>query len=164
MKKLLALLLVVMLLPTAQAHLADGEDVQVDGYLIDFGYDPAAPDDTRTTTLAFSLLSLATEEPPAFDAAWVRIAGEGVTFAGTFHPENDNIAFTYQFPDPGEYTIRVRFLNQDTIVTEYDFPITVGGVTASSGLDMMFLGIYAFGILVIIILVVFTFKPKRKSR
>ncbi|HSD12340.1 MAG TPA: hypothetical protein VLC10_02165, partial [Patescibacteria group bacterium] len=92
----------LILLPfAASAHLAGGDDVTKDGYILDFGYDPAPPAAGAPSTFAFNLADAATDAAVAPDSVWVRFVKDGsAVIAGTFQPKNGSVAFTAVLPDP----------------------------------------------------------------
>jgi len=122
-------LLIVMLISSSQfaaAHLAGGDDITVDGYVVDFGYDPAEPSDADRTIIAINLLNATTNELIVPDSVWVRISNpEDITFAGTFFPESQHVSFTYKFPHGGDYDILIRFNQDNEVFLETDFTLTV---------------------------------------
>ena len=108
-------LLALLLIPAAFAHLAGGEDRVIDGYRVDFGYEPEDLIAGQPAALSFSL--------PEADALWLRISGENVVFAGTL--DGGSAILTYAFPAPGDYQLTTRFFQGDTQLAETTFSVRV---------------------------------------
>lgn len=106
-----AILATLVLLPvSASAHLAGGADVTKDGYILDFGYDPAPPVAGAPATFALNLADAKTMTAVRADGIWVRIVKDGAAvFAGTFKPVDGNATFTAVLPDEGRYDVTARF-------------------------------------------------------
>src|SRR3990172_1607522 len=100
-------LLALLLIPAAFAHLAGGEDRVIDGYRVDFGYEPEDLIAGQPAALSFSL----------------RISGENVVFAGTL--DGGSAILTYAFPAPGDYQLTTRFFQGDTQLAETTFSVRV---------------------------------------
>ena len=98
--------LIIIFSPYSFAHLDAGEEKVIDDYLIDLGYAPESPKVTDKVTLAFNLINNTTKEVIEPTSVWIRISSpKEVVFAGTFHPEAKNIAFTYTFPYADDYSL-----------------------------------------------------------
>ena len=123
MKKLLILLLI---LPLAFAHLEGGEDRVKDNYIIDFGYEPI-PKAEEKVTLAFNLLNASTDEIIPFTDVWLRISSKEVVLSTNIIQQADHVALTYTFPYPDTYDIKIRFRNNDNLLVEEDFSLEVKG-------------------------------------
>lgn len=129
-----ALLAALVLLPaSASAHLAGGNDVTEDGYILDFGYDPAPPVAGEPVTFALNLADAKSMSAVPAIGIWVRIIKDGkAVFAGTFKPDNGNATFTAVLPDEGRYDVTARFILKDKTI-ENAFAVTAaprGAVTA----------------------------------
>ncbi|HTM68475.1 MAG TPA: hypothetical protein VL426_04190 [Candidatus Binatia bacterium] len=113
MRKLIAALAASFMLlagSPASAHLAGGDDIVVDGRILDFGYDPAPPVAGATTTFAFNLGDETTSKALAPESVWVRIAqGDAIAFAGTLAPANGSATVQAVLPSPGAYDVTARY-------------------------------------------------------
>jgi hypothetical protein len=109
-----------------EGHLAGGLDKQVNGYVVDLGYEPAVMKANEKTVIALSLLNASTSDIVDFDGLWVRIFSDEVVFAGTFKQEAGNAAFTFTFPEAGSYELTARFFDDEKMVVETDFAVEVG--------------------------------------
>jgi hypothetical protein len=100
-------------LPFSFAHLAAGEDVEIDGYAIDMGYDPERIIAGEPFTLLLSISNSTTEEQLNPRKVWVRIAEndeeEEIVFAGTFLPEARSVSTVMSLPESGAYVLDARF-------------------------------------------------------
>ena len=145
MRLLLLITIFIFIVPFSNAHLEGGSDVVVNGYLLDFGYEPANLEVGKNSILAFNLVNETTEEIIVPESVWVRISkGDKIFFAGTFFPEAKNVNFAYIFPEPGDYEIKARFKEGDVMLAEHVFDVRVSGFNA--GLALM-----AFGIVSVIL-------------
>ncbi|MFQ5621039.1 MAG: Ig-like domain-containing protein [Candidatus Nanoarchaeia archaeon] len=108
-------ILFLILLPGVLGHLTEGEDIQIGDYTVDFGYSEELYAD-KPVTLAFHLVNATSQATVKVESLWLRIANTDVIFAGTLHPAEGNVLFTYTFPEPGDYTITARF-SDDTEAT-----------------------------------------------
>jgi hypothetical protein len=121
------LILILLFSGVVSGHLEAGEDKVIDGYLIDFGYDPGAPKKGDKVILAFNLVDDETKETLDFDSVWVRISLEdAIVFSGTFHPEDKHVGLSYVFFKEGKYEIVSRFKKDGEILTVSDFDLEVG--------------------------------------
>lgn len=112
----------------ANAHMAAGQDIAVDGYILDFGYDPAIPQAGSQTTLAFNFADSETQTPLVPESVWLRISlGEELVFAGVLAPQNGNVTLTYTFPNAGDYSIDASYRYQGRDVTT-TFPLKVSAL------------------------------------
>ena len=126
MNKNYFLFLILLSIFISSAHLEAGEDKVVNGYLIDFGYEPEKIEDKAT--LVFNLVDDATKVSIEYTSLWMRISKEDkIFFAGTFAPEAGSVALTYSFPEAGEYEITTRFSQADVVLAETNFSITTEG-------------------------------------
>src|SRR3989344_16639 len=74
MNKLFYLFLILLLIPITHAHLAAGEDKNINNYIIDFGYDPVNPKVNDQITLGFNLIDKTTNKVINPDNILVRIS------------------------------------------------------------------------------------------
>ena len=119
-------LLFILFSVSVNAHLDAGIDKEVGDFIVDFGYSPEVPVKGELTSLVFNLLDK-NRDPVEFTDGWVRISkGDKVMFSGIFVSE-PSVAFTYTFPDSGEYEISTRFMNSDEFIARTDFEIMVEG-------------------------------------
>lgn len=121
-----AFLAALILLPlSASAHLAGGDDITKDGYILDFGYDPAPPVAGAPVTFAFNLADAASLRAVAADEIWVRIIKDGTAvFAGSLKPKDGNATLTTVLPDEGRHDVTVRFTRKGKTV-EGSYVLTV---------------------------------------
>ena len=139
-------------------HLEGGKDKAVNGYLIDFGYDPKKPIANEKTIIVISLFNETTQEVIEPTKVWIRISSSNdVVFAGTFKPETQNIAFSFTFPESGTFEITTRFFEDENLIVETDFDINVRGKADYSIIIILFLSL----ILLVIVLKSILFKPKK---
>ena len=143
--------LFILLLPLSVAHLEGGDDKIVGAYLIDLGYEPAVPNVTDRVNFVISLLDTTSREAIRPDHVWFRIAStEEVVFAGTFYPgETDTVVFTYRFPYPEEYTLTLRFFDEDKKLVETSFLMTIGGPDSNRGFLITSIIVFLFLCLVL---------------
>ncbi len=128
MKNLLFLLFTVLFSQSGLAHLGGGEDRVVGDYLVEFGYAPAMPVQNEETFIALSLANNTTVQSIDVEKVLIRISDrDKLVFAGSFLPENRNVALTYVFQHGGEYEIEVAFYKNDVILTSTKFKLMVEG-------------------------------------
>jgi len=124
--KLIILVLTILLVPIAIAHLDAGEDKVVDGYLVDFGYLPDTPTAGDKIQIVFNLLNSSTKEVLEPTSVWVRISNsDTVLFAGTFYPEEGSVAFTYAVFKAGDYEVDARFKAGSEVLVQTSFDLQV---------------------------------------
>lgn len=105
-------------------HLSAGEDKTVDGYLIDFGYDPAEPQSGQKTVFAINLVNETTLEAIETDKLWIRISStKDSVFAGNLKPDYGNAAFTFAFPSAGKYEFALKFFKDENLLAETNFEV-----------------------------------------
>lgn len=130
MKKLIFALFLILpfFLSSASAHLENGEDKTVNGYLVDFGYAPEKVIAGEPMNIAFNLVDPKTQQPIDPNNVWVRISSsDNIIFSGTFFPEAHHVLFTSTFPEAGDYEIKARFKDaSDTVLVETNFNLNVG--------------------------------------
>jgi hypothetical protein len=104
--------LVVFLLINAIvfAHLENGIDKEAGPYLLDIGWEPAAPSAGQPVFFAINIKD--TEERTDFDKVWVRFSkGDRIAFAGTMAMDNGSTSFSYEFPEAGDWDMDMKFAN-----------------------------------------------------
>ena len=139
------------------AHLEGGKDKEVDGFLVDLGWDPKVPQANQKTVFVVNLFNGTIDEVIEPTSVWIRISSsKDVVFAGTFKPDLGNIAFSFTFPETDVYEITTRFFDDEEIMVETDFDINVEGKTNYSNIIIFVLSL----ILAIFILKGILFKPK----
>lgn len=139
---------------------------EVDGYVIDVGYD--ASDKVyagEAIRFDFNLWEKNRTDPADFDHVWVRIApGEGILFAGfLYRPEFLLTGMSYAFANAGRYELTVRFLDKDgKSIAEASFPIEV--FSDKSVWSSLLNGGTAIGaVLGFVLGIIITFLVKRKK-
>jgi len=124
------------LLPLASsAHMAAGQDIEVDGYILDFGFAPELPVAGQLSDISINLVDAETEEPVDTDEAWVRIGGaDGFVFSGRFRPVDGNVTFSIVIPEAGDQEVHVQFLQQGEVLLDRDvtLPVVAPGETVPS--------------------------------
>lgn len=94
----------------ARAHLAAGEDVELQGYLIDFGFSPKRITVQEDSVMAFEL-KREDGVPQPFDQLWLTVTHDGrETLAATLSPDSPGkTSIKSQFPEAGTYDVTARF-------------------------------------------------------
>jgi hypothetical protein len=156
MKVSSAVLMAVLFLPLSFAHLAAGQDKEVEGYLIDMGHDPEFINANEPFTIALSISNATTQEQLNPRKVWLRVMKEEegvqkVWFAATFAPEARSVLTVMSLPDDGIYTLDVRFFGDGPKAWAVaEFPLTIQ-VKKASGAVMAW-GLAALGIAVLMII------------
>lgn len=155
------ILISLLLISSAFAHLDGGEDRIINDYLIDFGFSPENPVINDEVTLAFNLINNTTKEIIEPISVWIRISSpQEVMFAGTLHPEAEHVTFVYAFPETNNYEITVRFKdNADTLV-ETSFKLNVSDNTIKIEPLLGYKLTFILGIINIISLLLIIFSCK----
>jgi hypothetical protein len=126
MKQVMILAIFFLAIISVSAHLEAGEDVIINNYLIDFGYEPAELVADEPATLAFNLVSPSTQETLPFDHLWVRISSpEQIIFAGPIKQQAQHVNLAFTFPSQGQYEIVAKFKNNEETITETNFYVEV---------------------------------------
>ena len=162
MRKII-LLLILLCIPFSLAHLAGGEDVEKEGFIVDFGYEPGTVKEKQRSTLAFNLLNADTEELIEPSRVWVRISDkEDIVFAGNLAPQAKHVAFSYTFPRSGSYEITARFFGGDELLVEHEFDLEVERKSKKGKSK----GIYFVKLLVLIVIVgaIYWYVKKGKKK
>jgi len=116
----------IILAQNAFSHLAAGQDKALNGYLIDFGYDPAEPIANEKAVFAANILNGAAKEAINSDSVFVRISSSKESvFAGNLNPENGSVAFTFAFPYGDSYEVALKFFKDGDILAQSAFGIDV---------------------------------------
>lgn len=107
---------------------------EIGDYLVDIGYDPEKPEVGLSERFDFGLTDNKTKVAVSFSDVWVRIEKEKNTvFAGGIHnPKFGKAGLIYTFPELGEYSISVRFQNNEETIIEASFPLKVAGSAEKS--------------------------------
>lgn len=131
--KLCSLFLFLLALSTpVSAHLAGGQDVSVDGYIVDLGHTPATITAGDPTTFLFTL---ANKSQVNADSVWVRIADETTQFTGTLKTNTFGSAtMTQTLPRTGSYNVKTRFKKDNDVIVEHTF--TINSTTETTYLPM----------------------------
>ena len=134
-----AILMVLMLASVSLAHLAGGEDQNIDGYIADFGHEPENIMALRPAVISVLLGNESTEQAAGVTEVWVRISSpKDVVFAGTFDAENGGSSFSYTFPEPGLYEITARYESNGTTLLQTNFGLEVEGFDWTPALAIIF--------------------------
>jgi len=143
------------------AHLDAGEDVTVNGYMIDFGYTPEKPLMNDKTILLFNLLNSTTNESLDPDHVWVRISDKNdVVFSGQFRPINKAVTFTFTFAKPGPYEVMATFYDNNSSLVQKTFILDVQGNQVSSIIEIILIILFTI-LLILHILKIRKFRRKK---
>ena len=160
-KILLSMIILIGSSLLVYAHLEAGEHKIIGEHTIDFGYSPKSPENGQKVALAFTLLNSTTQEVIEAQRVWIRISSKkDIVFSANLNPEAQQVAFIYIFPDAGDYEIESTFKNDDVVIAQAKFPITIKRAKYSYTIYAIII-VLAFIILMMAILLV---KPKRKVR
>jgi hypothetical protein len=119
------------------AHLAGGEDKPIDGYVVDFGYDPEQPRAHEQTLLAFHLRNAETLESADYTHVWVRVVHDGQILSAVNVVQDDaGTNYLYTFPEGGEYTLDVEFRHDEDVLAVTEFILTVIGEEIAATQDV----------------------------
>jgi hypothetical protein len=106
------LIMIIALAAVSFAHLENGVDKQVGPYLLDVGWEPAAPVAGTPVFFAVNVADYETHERTDFDQVWVRFSkGDRIAYAGTLSMDRGSTSFSYEFPEAGVWEMDVRFGN-----------------------------------------------------
>ena len=122
------LLAIMSYINVAQAH-GIGLTVESqtpEGYTASLDVDTPVPYQNEAIRLDFEIFS-AERKPIEFTDIWVRIEqGENAVFAGPIaRPQFGATGFSTTLPFSGEYTVFVRFNDDNTVITETQFTLFV---------------------------------------
>lgn len=133
---LLAVLFVALTFPVSVFAHSWGTSYAAEdnGYSIDVGYSSPAPSVGESVIFDFEILKNG-ERFRDFSDVWVRIENNKATTlaTGIHNADFGGSRLSYIFPTSGEYTVNVRFQNDDQSIAVASFPITVVGDVSSSG-------------------------------
>lgn len=94
---------------TSAAHLASGSDVEVNGYIVDFGYSPEDVYAGESVILNFNIVNETTFDAVKYTSLWVRVANEkSVAFASELALIEGNANLVLVLAEEGEYDISLR--------------------------------------------------------
>ena len=102
----------------------------VNGYAVDVGYSNPAPTEGESVIFDFRLKKAgpAGDDVP-FTDVWVKIENtdsKNVVFAsGVHNAQFGGSRMSYVFPGVGNYTISVRYENEDKTIVESAFPLSI---------------------------------------
>ncbi|MAF36051.1 hypothetical protein CL622_02945 [archaeon] len=158
MRLVLLVLVGLCLITTSYGHLASGQDITVNEYLVDYGVSEEVVIEKETVSMSFALYNKTLDDPIYVDNVWVRISKEdSILFVGTIKAEDGPVFVTYQFPEKGLYEIKMRFLTPENETVETTIKQTVESKPMSSFVRaMVVLGILILGIVI--------YKRKNKNR
>ncbi len=126
MKPKTILTILILTLPLAQGHLASGEDITKNGYIIDFGYEPENPRAGDQVKINVNLVNATTEKAIVLDNVWMRTSKNNtITDTGNYNPNVNNVITTQTFAEPGTYEITIRFEKNQTTLVEHDFQLKI---------------------------------------
>jgi hypothetical protein len=110
------LMLSLLLLSLSMAHLENGKDTQLGPYILDTGWEPGNLSAGAPAFFAVNVVDAGTLEPSSFSTVWVRFSkGEHISYAGTFALENGSTSFTYEFPEGGDWEMKIMFGNYSSV-------------------------------------------------
>jgi hypothetical protein len=160
MKAVALIAWLMLVIPLSFAHLAAGQDIEVDGYLVDMGQDPESITVGEPFTLMLGISNASTGEQLNPRKVWVRIMKDGtIAFAGTFSPEARSMSVVMSFPKEGVYTMDARFFGDGPKAwAAVEFPLTVQ-VKKASGMVMAWI-VVGLGIAVLMIVGYVWWKAK----
>lgn len=121
------ILLTTLLFSSVTAHLAAGEDITKNDYIIDFGFSPEELTTNKISFINVNLVNQTTKEDIIYSSAWVKISDNtSSVFTGVFHAKSGNINFQYLFPKKGNYTINIEFRNnKEEPIIDHSFNVNV---------------------------------------
>jgi hypothetical protein len=116
--------------PAFSHGLGQSLEKEVNGYIIDVGYDAIDKIEAgQATRFDFNLTNKEKNQNIDFDHVWVRISPKegGIIFAGyLFHPEYLLTGMSFSFPKEGNYEVTVRFIDKDDkSIAETTFPLEI---------------------------------------
>jgi hypothetical protein len=162
MKKFLLFLALGLIVPvTTFAHGTQVVgSIEQDGYVVTMDAIVPALHAEQPERLNFELEKKSATSSEASDVSytdvWMRItnSADEVFFTGniTRAPEGLVTGFSFRYPAPGVYEVTLRFLNDDQVLTEASFPITIlpnENKTSTTVHEWMFIvGAFGVGVLV----------------
>ena len=116
-----------------------GESIEktVDSYLVDIGYSPELLITGTQSRLDFLLFDIETGQEILFSDLWLRIEkNDRLFFAGGIaRPEFGSTGVSFTFFEPGDYSIFVRYEdeNESLVETTVSLPVEKGEISSASG-------------------------------
>ena len=142
---------------------------EVNGYLIDIGYDPAQFTALSPSSFDFDLIDTKSSERVAFTDVWVRInQGNQALLATGVHKQNlGGATLLHTFAEGGSYELIVRYQNDGEEVVSATFPLEVlpsdeGADSSSTGPTGILLGVIAILIAGNLTTALLFFKNRKK--
>ncbi|HSB46979.1 MAG TPA: hypothetical protein VLD37_03125 [Candidatus Bilamarchaeum sp.] len=106
------LIIALALAALSFAHLENGVDRQVGPYILDTGWEPAAPGAGEPVFFAINIVDAKSEEKTNFTEVWVRFSrGDRIAYAGTMAMDEGSASFSYEFPEAGTWDMDMKFGN-----------------------------------------------------
>ena len=106
------LLLFLLLIPMAFAHLDAEIFNEVNGISVEIGYAPDPLTTKESSIFSVSFENVSTNESITPDSVWLRIADEKKIYFGGYLDPSDP-AITFQFPNAGKYDVTIKTKNPD---------------------------------------------------
>lgn len=121
---------------------------EVNGYLVDIGYDPAQFTALSPSSFDFDLIDTKSSERVDYTDVWVRInQGNQALLATGVHKQNlGGATLLHTFAEPGNYELIVRYQNNGEEIASATFPLEVlpsdeGTDPASTGYGGILIGV-----------------------
>lgn len=106
---------------STSAHLSNGNDREMNGYIVDFGYNPETPIEDELVTLRFLLQNETTRVFVPLETIELNILHESqVIFAGIIRDE-----LRLRLDEPGSYTLSLKLTPQNSSSLETTFELIV---------------------------------------
>ena len=159
---LLMLCFIFILSQTISAHLSKGEELIIDGFLIDFGYAPQTPLTNATTQLSFILFDASSRRQLNPTSADISISSKNkIIHKRTYTLQQGTINFNYTFIDHGIHTVSARFFDHDKLIVEsasYILITNASSVFSVNKFLLILLAIIMFSFMLLVII-----RKKSKS-
>jgi hypothetical protein len=130
------LLVIILFIPVFTFAHSEGNSLEAvsNEYLIDVGYDAEELIAGQAILFDFNLLDKTGKEFIDYTNIWVKIEKDTETFLSTnIHRSRFGLpGLTYIFSAPGEYTLNVRFQNENESLAENTFTLSVEGPVESN--------------------------------
>jgi len=137
---IISFILIILNLFIVNAHLEGGQDKEIDGYVVDLGWDPEFPKLNEKVAISINIANATDFDIVDPTSVWVRISSErDVVFAGTLNPKLGNAALIYTFPEEGSFDINIRIFDKEELLIDTDFFLNVKGKTDYSKIIILFL-------------------------
>jgi len=100
---------------------------EVNGFLVDVGFDSEIITENTPLALDFSLVDKAGNKDVDFDSVWLTIKNKDETIfaSGIEKAKLGRTTMLYTFPQSGNYTLSLRFMKEDFAHTQASFPLTI---------------------------------------